>query len=189
MAEKLTVLVDMDGVMAGFDDEMERRLYAMKPSIIIPNRANDFYITKRLTSPEDVELARSIQTSQDFFRSLPPIEGALEGWSQIKALGYHARICSAPLTSNPWCVSEKLEWLDAYLGPNVVDEAIIDKDKSRYTGIALIDDRPVVNGSGKAPWQHVVFSQPYNNHIKAEYRLTHWQDPCLPQILAQCAMR
>ena len=46
-------------------------------------------------------------------------------------------------------------------GERVVSEAIIDKTKSRYDGLALIDDRPEVDtNNGRATWHHIVFDHP-----------------------------
>jgi 5'-nucleotidase len=187
MAERPTVLVDMDGVMADFDGEVSRRLGDQIPGFILPDPSTDFYITKRLNDPEHVRVARGIQAAEGFFRNLRPIENALNGWEALKDLGYHPRICSSPLRSNLWCVADKLAWLDEHLGAQVAEEAVFDKDKSGYEGIALIDDRPIVAGAENASWQHILFTQPYNLHIDTEYRLNGWNDTALPILLARCA--
>lgn len=189
MIERPVVLVDMDGVMADFDGEVSRKLLSQLPGFSLPDPSTDFYITRRISDPDHVAVARSIQSSEGFFRGLQPIDGALDGWHQLEEMGYAPRICSSPLRSNLWCATEKLAWLETHLGVSVAAHAIIDKDKSRYDAIALIDDRPVVKGAEHAPWQHVLFSQPYNQHIDTHYRLNGWRDPALGALLARCAAR
>lgn len=91
--------------------------------------------------------------------------------------------------SNLWCIAEKLAWLDMHYGPKVADLAKFDKDKWRYNGVALIDDRPEISGASDAKWQHIIFSQAYNRHVDTEFRLENWQDPELLRLIARCSMR
>lgn len=69
-------------------------------------------------------------------------------------------------------------------GERVISEAIIDKTKSRYDGLALIDDgREVDTNNGRATWRHIVFDQPSNKHSRAALRIRGWDDPHLEDIL------
>lgn len=92
MTERLPVYVDMDGVLADFDGEVERRLLAIDSTIDVSDRSSDFYITRRLKDDRSVSLAREIQASQGFFASLQPIEGAKEAWMQLEAAGMRPRV-------------------------------------------------------------------------------------------------
>ena len=186
MAERPVVLVDMDGVIADFDGEVTRKLRARISDFSAPDPSTHFYYTKRLSDPQHITVSREIQAAKGFFRGLQPIEGALDGWRQLEEMGYRPRICSSPLSSNLWCTAEKLEWLKEHLGSAVADTAIIDKDKSKHDGIALIDDRPIVDKAESASWQHVMFAQPYNQHIETNYRLNGWNDPKLATLMARC---
>lgn len=190
MAEKLPVYVDMDGVLADFDGTVIRRLLEIDPLIDVSDLSSDFYITRRLKTERDIQFAHEIQSSRDFFRSLPSIEGAVDAWHNLEEAGLNPQVLSAPLTSNPWCVEEKLAWLDTHLGPRVADAACFDKHKWRYDGIALIDDRPEIDGYHRATWQHVLFSQAYNRHINTEYRIHDWTDlDHLAKLLSRAAER
>jgi len=60
---------------------------------------------------------------------------------------------------------------------------IIDHDKYRYDGLALIDDKPGIPNASQAPWTQIVFSQPYNQHLDTPHRLEHWMDKNLPKRL------
>jgi 5'-nucleotidase len=85
-------------------------------------------------------------------------------------------------------VQNKLAWLRRHFvplfGELVVSDAIIDKDKYRYDGLALIDDRPEVDtNNGRATWRHIVFDRPYNKHSSAALRIRGWDDPHLEETL------
>jgi 5'-nucleotidase len=184
LAERPVVLVDMDGVLADFDQELIERLHARHPAVPrIITRAN-FYVSDDYA--EHADLVRSISNEAGFFDSLPMIEGALEGWQRILESGYHPRICSSPIRTNPYSKSEKLGWLEQHFAPVfgrlVVDEAIITSHKEEHSGIALVDDRPELANADRAPWQHIVFDTPYNRHVQ-QPRLYGWRDSNLLQLL------
>lgn len=181
-----TVLVDMDGVLADFDGLVLERL----PRSIARVARMNFYIAQDY--PEHNERVREITSHPDFFRQLPVIDGALDGWEKMLDLGYDPRICSAPLSENKFSVEGKLSWLREIFvpkfGEQVVRRAIIDKQKYKYHGRVLIDDRPQVDtGGGLATWRHVVFDKPYNENSTADFRLMHWYDNELEPILKKAA--
>ncbi|OBG35060.1 hypothetical protein [Mycobacterium sp. E3198] len=176
------VLVDMDGVLADFDAAVLDRL---PPSIARVARTN-FYIAEDY--PRHVAHVEDITSHPDFFHDLPLVDDALQGWQRLIDAGYQPRICSAPLSRNTQSVENKLAWLRRHFVPHfgelVVSEAIIDKDKYRYPGLALIDDRPEVDShGGRATWRHIVFDRPYNQRSSAELRIRGWNDPDLEATL------
>lgn len=184
---KLTVLFDMDGNMFDFDGRLEAELE--KAGYPVPQRTN-FYMTKDMSDPEQIALVNQVKNSKGFFESLQPIDGAIEAWHHTKSLGFHPRICSAPLTSNPWCIAEKLASVEKHLGPRAADEAFISKDKSQCSGIALLDDRPEIEDAANADWVHTHYTQSYNRHIPNEYRIHDWTDlGHLERVLARAAAR
>ncbi|HSH18068.1 MAG TPA: hypothetical protein VK978_01655 [Candidatus Saccharimonadales bacterium] len=182
--EKPTVLVDMDGVIADFDDEALRRMSLRDPQFVRKEVRENFYIADDY--PEHVDALKAISREKGFFAALPVADGALEGWQRIIDLGYHPQICTSPIRSNPTSDPEKLGWLEKHFAPifgkHIVDEAIVTSDKHLFQGIALIDDRPVIEHSADAQWQHVLFDKPYNQN-GAEPRLYGWDDEALGQLL------
>lgn len=184
---KLVVLFDMDGNLFDFDARVEAAL--TQADIPIPTRS-EFYMTKRLTDPAHVELVHALQQSKGFFASLEPLPGAIEAWHFVESLGFHPRICSAPITRNPWSIREKLATIERYLGPRAADEAYIGKHKSECSGIVLIDDRPEIADAAHADWLHAHYTQEYNRHIDNEYRIHDWTDfDHLAVLLSRAAER
>ena len=187
--EQLPVLVDMDNVLVDYEKETKRQLLELYPDICLRPDDEAPYIEDLTLNERDRQLVLDLQYTRGHFLNMPPVEGAVEGWQALIELGYHPQIASAPLSKNYWCIQEKLGWIDQYLGPQAVDEALIAPDKSAYKGFALIDDMPKVRNAEKAMWQHIVFDQPYNQQSASEYRLYGWKDPRLSTVLAQCALR
>jgi 5'-nucleotidase len=178
------VLVDMDGVLADFDGAV---LAGLPPEIERVQRQN-FYIVQDYR--EHRAHVEAVYSHPEFFFNLEIIGGALDGWQRLLDLGYHPRICTAPLTLNPRSEDGKIAWLEQHFvprfGPDVVDQVIFDRKKYRYPALALIDDRPDVDtNNGEAVWQHVVFDQPYNQVCESQFRLYGWRDPNLESRLAE----
>jgi 5'-nucleotidase len=172
----------MDGVMADFDT-------AALVSIPIEQRLDrsQFYVAHDY----DESLRPIIETTYNapgFFEELEPMPGMIESWQAMIDNGYHPQVASAPLTSNRSAIEGKVKWLDRIMvpefGPSIVEEAIIDRNKWKYSGIALIDDRPDVprgaDGAKTADWEHVLFGWPHLSSVPmatAAFRLLSWENP------------
>src|SRR5438270_6665789 len=122
----------MDGVLADFDAAVLDRL----PPVITRVARTHFYIAEDY--PQHVAHVEYITSHPEFFRNLPLVDKALEGWQRLIDAGYRPRICSAPLSTNKESAQDKLAWLRRHFvprfGERVVREAIIDKEKSRHDG-------------------------------------------------------
>jgi len=180
--ENKTILVDMDGVMVNFDGGA---LVALSADQIVER--TQFYVAHDY--PEHLQsLIKEAYTAPGFFENLAPMPGVIEGWQAMIDAGYHPRVASAPLPSNPTSVEGKIKWLDKHMvpefGPRVVEEAIIDKDKWKYSGLAIIDDRPNIprgpDGEDRADWEHILFGWAHRADMPlagTTLRLLSWQEP------------
>lgn len=182
--EHRIVNVDMDSTLFDFEHPIKQELARL--GIAYADPTLDFYISKRYSDPAIVALIESVHNSEGFFLNLPPIAGSIEAWHAMEELGYHPRINSKPLSSNPYCREEKLASIDYHLGPVAADEAYLGSNKEEEPGIALFDDRPGMS-DGKT-WKRIIYTQPWNAH-EDDWRLKSWQDPALPELLAACAER
>lgn len=173
-----TVWVDMDGTIVDFDG-------AALQVVPLEQRTSrqHFYIANDYSEPLRSQVEAHYSTP-GFFVGLELFPGVIEGWQALVDAGYHPRILSSPLASNPACKEEKLESLKRLLvphfGPSAVDEAVIDTEKWKYPGLALIDDRPdAVRGSMRAPWMHVLYGWPHMDTVSdttAQFRMRNWDE-------------
>lgn len=187
MSERSVVLVDMDGVLADFDGATKQYLAKHHSEIPIVEKRRHFYFRDDYPDLGHQAIINRLHASRGFFASLEPIDGALEGWQRLIELGYEPRVCTAPLHTNEWCVEEKTDWIQRYLGGVAARTAILDTAKEQYPGIALIDDRPVVKNADVAPWQHILFTASYNQDVETAYRLNGWSDENLVNLLESVA--
>ncbi|KKW04417.1 MAG: hypothetical protein UY35_C0004G0029 [Candidatus Saccharibacteria bacterium GW2011_GWC2_48_9] len=184
MSKRVThdVLIDMDNTLFDFDAPILESIGTTDRV----ERAN-FYITEDY--PADLhEQIKQIYNDPEFFCNLDLKEGAVEAWQAMLDNGYNPIIASAPLTSNPSAVEGKRLSLKRTLakefGSSVLENAIFDKEKWKYPGVALIDDRPHVprgpgGGEDLASWQHVLFGWQHPATVPmstAAFRLLSWRD-------------
>lgn len=170
-------LIDMDDVLADFKRslfETYRERHPQKPFIPPEQRSRHFYMEQQY--PEDCRpLLREIYNAQHFFQDLPPIAGATDALGELEQQGNEVFICTSPLLSNPYCISEKLGWIEEHFGQDWVDRTIFIKDKTIIQADLLIDDRPEITGVQQPTWEHILYDQPYNRHVSGKRRLT-WDD-------------
>ena len=168
-------LVDMDGVLADFERnflDAFKSLYPGRPFVPLEERKS-FYAEDQY--PEDSHnLIKGIMHSKGFYLNMPLIEGSLEAISELSEKN-EVYICTSPMTSNPYCLQEKFDWVLKNLGKSWAKRTIITKDKTIIDANYLIDDRPEVTGVQAPSWEHILYTQPYNIGITSKRRLT-WQD-------------
>jgi len=172
-------LVDMDGVIVDFEkgilDEFRKR-YPDKPFIPLEKRTT-FYVRDQYPKelqPLIDEIYRS-EKSKGFYLGLSLIEGALDALLELKNSGNEIYICTSPTLFNPFCISEKYEWINNNLGTEWTEKVIMTRDKTVIDGNFLIDDNPNLLGVQKPRWKQILYSQPYNRDANFKQRLT-WQN-------------
>lgn len=162
------VLVDMDGVICDFDIHMFnefRRLYPNEPYVLPTNRKK-WAITDQYDALKRGlgQCIWDIMQSQHFFETLPPMAGAVQALTDMAKLA-NVFLCTTPLLKYRHCVVEKYNWVNKYLGSEFISKIILTHDKTLVHGDILIDDKPYITGAKKPTWEHILFSQPYNENI------------------------
>ena len=175
---KGTYLVDMDGVLANYVGEFNRRWKAKFPQReFIPEEELKYHHIEENYDDRYEDDVNAIPQERDFFASLDPIPGALEGIEKLAQEGNEVFICTAPNTINPYCEQGKKEWVRKHLGMYWVRRMIITKDKTLVQGDYLIDDKPEIKGLIKPTWERIVYDQPYNRiqELKNHKRMTWYK--------------
>lgn len=190
MTKKQPVLIDMDGVIVDFVDSYYRVAKNEYPDLysVLPTDRDEirtFYIEDSIPFVSDriKSMARSlVDSSPDLFSAdfMTPIPGAI---SCIMALSrmYDVFFVTTPHLKNRHCMDQKIQTIEKYF-PGMGKNVVLSQDKTLIDGIVLIDDKPVPNGKFVPTWEHVVFSQPYNQDVRDKYRLNDWSHNSLRKL-------
>ena len=175
----MRILVDMDGVIADFDQEFLQRWRKRHPEkFYMPLEQRTVFYVKDEYPEELKPFVAEILLESSFFEEMVPVPGAIEALIEMDARGFEVFICSSPLSTYGNCVLEKYKWVEKFIGPSWVKKIILTKDKTIVKADYLIDDKPEISGVEKEPsWEHIVYDRPYNRGVNKK-RLTwaNWKD-------------
>ena len=173
----MIILVDQDDVLADFDGRVREILnqkYPGSAGLLRYDQKTTTYYEDQRTAGLDT-LTQSIYQEKGFYVSLNPIPGGKEALNEMKQQGADVFICTSPIFAYEHCVLEKYHWVKDYFGREWTGKMILARDKTIVQGDILIDDNPAIKGVGQPVWEHIVYDQKYNRHIKEKRRLT-WQN-------------
>lgn len=172
----MLLLVDQDNVLADFTRVVYTEMCARgHRELAPPPGTQTVYPLEDHYPPELLGELKAVYTAEGFFRSLPPIEGAVQAIKEMVSEGIDVRICTHPIQAYRNCVGEKYEWVERHLGVAFTTRMVLTRDKTIVVGDGLIDDNPDITGSRPPTWRHIVFDQPYNRNV-AGPRLIRWAD-------------
>jgi 5'(3')-deoxyribonucleotidase len=106
-----------------------------------------------------------IDNVPDIFSKMKPFDGAIEGYKELTKY-YDVYILSTAPWNNPSAWSDKLLWVQKYLGDLACKKLILSSNKNLNAGDYLIDDR-TANGAGNFKGEHIHF-------LTEEFR--NWDD-------------
>ena len=174
MSDKVTLLIDMDGVLGNWYGNLVERwkqLYPERP-FIPAGELKSFYVEDSYPD-EDHQKLLEITRSGSFYEDLQPIEGALEALKDMElncSEFIDPYICTAPDLDFSLldCHSQKARWTRRHLGDFWLKRMILTKDKTLVRGHILIDDKPTITGAMTPVWHHLLFASSYANRPTSE---------------------
>lgn len=129
---KQVLLIDMDGVVADFDDAYKKSL-EKTPGIKFP------------------------QSQYKFFENIEPIKDSIKSIKELEEY-YDILILTRPSVINPLSYTEKRIWIEKYFGFDMCKKLILCYDKTMVNGNHLIDDN-IQTGRYNPTWNHIHFGK------------------------------
>ena len=171
------LLFDLDGVIVDLENWFYDRWSDLYPDEPLRPREErtKFYLSED-NPPEYKERLEALLCQEGAFSEPKPMPGAIEAIKEIAQFG-EVFFCTAPMFSNPTCMPDKVAWIEKHFGDETwTHRIIIAKDKTAAYGHYLFDDRAEVEGRLHPMWEHVVFDNPTNRHIRTARRVLDWED-------------
>jgi 5'(3')-deoxyribonucleotidase len=151
-SKKKILYIDMDGVLVDF------------PSAF-PHIPND--VLEKYTNDKD--------NIPGIFSLMQPLEGAINAYEKLSQK-YDTYIISTAPWDNPSAWSDKVIWVQKYLGSSAHKRLILSHNKNLNFGDYLIDDRPN-NGASEFKGERIHFRQePFPDWQSVLYYLTEKKD-------------
>ena len=179
----MIILVDQDGPLADFEGaflQAWQQRYPERARISLEARTT-FYVRDQYPK-EFLEEIEEIHNAPGFTLDMSPVPGSIEALHAMTAAGHTVFICTSPLSGAKTSMTEKLEWIERYLGRAYVKRTICTKDKTLIRGDYLIDDKLEIGGLLSPTWKHILYTMPYNADVSRERRLTadwsNWATVC-----------
>jgi 5'(3')-deoxyribonucleotidase len=139
---KKTIFIDMDGVIADFDEASER--WGRNIGI----------------SAEEFK-EKKMYRQKDFYADLNLMEGAKDAIEKLDPV-YNIAFVSAPSWDNPHSFTEKRIWIEKQFGAWSRKKMDLSFRKGHYIGHYLIDDRKKY-GAADFIGEHIMFgTEPFN---------------------------
>jgi 5'(3')-deoxyribonucleotidase len=162
---RMTVFVDMDGVLADFDARFN--FYIEKHAVPVKD-ATAWKLADRL----DMDRKRAnnfinaMMCEPGFWTGIEPIEDGAEtltGWLKDDFADIY--IATSPWWSSPKCMQEKTDWVRRRIPKFPVKNIIMISEKHLLRGNILIDDKPEHIERWRGD-NAIVFAQPWNAGVK-----------------------
>lgn len=189
LKNKKPVLLDVDGVLAGFIEKMlsyinnrnvEKYPYTITKEQLYSNK--DISADIRKCVKEWDELCEDLAKSEGFCQTLPVLPGAQKFVQDLKDKGFNIMYVTSPYKDSPTWAYDRIEWLKRHFGASRYD--IISTPEKRYVdGICLVDDKPE-NIQDWAQYNErgypILFDQPWNQRFNFKpsigYRIRRTND-------------
>ena len=133
------VYIDMDNVLVNFQSGIDA-----------------------LTDEEKEAFKDDLDDVPGIFSKMKPVDGAIDAYRELSQY-FDVYILSTAPWNNPSAWTDKLLWVQKYLGDLAYKKLILSHNKNLNAGDFLIDDR-TANGAGEFKGEHIHFlSDTYKN--------------------------
>lgn len=162
------VLVDMDGVLA--DVYRQFQLYEERET-------GKQIASEQLIGALELDAfpnGKRHVISEGFFRTVPVMEGSVEGLTYLNDK-YNVLIVSSA-TEFPQSLKEKVDWLNEYFPFISWKQIVLCGEKNSIKGDIMIDDHP--KNLDFFEGEKFIFTQPHNILLQAKQytRVNHWKE-------------
>lgn len=167
----MILLLDMDGIVANL----------LKKWLNTYNQEYDDNLTLTQIGSWDVEKYakkcspkefHAIIERPHFFADLEVLPGSIEITKKLQDMGHILYFVTATPYDNPTAAYDKQKWVDKYFPHMGKSKIIHTHDKYMVLGSLLLDDHP--KNLEEFPGIKVVVDYPYNQDVKADYRVKDW---------------
>jgi len=165
---KKRLLIDMDGVLANVYSQFIRMEFEETGIILNPENLNG-----KKESEAFPHFEKHVR-SKEFFRTVPRMEGAVDGLNYLNNK-YNLYIVSSA-TQYPDSLLEKYQWLNEFFPYISWEQMIFCGRKDPITGDIMIDDH--TNNLDHFDGQRIMFTQPHNYFIDSPkyIRVNTWAE-------------
>lgn len=182
--------LDLDGVMAGWDEYLDSQLDLVPELHDFPRQPERGWNSFADAAPEHKKAVYKILEHPEYYGSLEPIPGAVDAAKKMRADGHDVVFISSPWETNPMGYQAKADWLNRHIGGWARKNLYLGSDKTLVIADVLVDDKPVINGRlldparpGIVPvWQRIFFTQSYNVGLPGP-RIENWTDGSWEEVL------
>ena len=125
-----------------------------------------------LSDEKVTDMINSIFLSDNFWLNLPLKEDAVKvvKWLNNK---HEIYLATSPWYPDPDCMKWKVQWVEKYFSFLKTNQLIFISKKWLLKGDIIIDDKPIT--IKKFDGVTIIFDQPYNQKINANYRVNNWK--------------
>lgn len=175
----MIILLDMDEVLAAWGKRFDElgRLAGLFDDPAYPAYEErtrwDLHVG---LSPEQKRIQYDLLRMEGFYAGIEPMPGALDAALDLMDRGHEVFIVSSPYLANETCASEKLAWVDNYLGGDWPDRTILTLDKTAIRGDLLVDDKPDIRGRFDRDWEQVCFGKNKYSDTTEALRMREWHE-------------
>ncbi len=185
------VLIDADDVLLDTQPHTIRCLVETFGRVASVQSRDDLrhWDLRRSLLPGEVEyIERYLWSSEEWWKSVPVVIGAQEGVEELRALGLHPVVTTAPWKCSGW-VRARYTLMEKLFG--IPEEDVhIGAGKHRIAGRMIVDDKPQNIAAWSERWQvhggtALLFGTPNNRSDECEHlsfapttyqRVEHWAE-------------